>query len=126
MEDVSTTADGLAEVLNASLKSVPGINFRENIRNFCWHPGFTLTGDFLIAESKTAKTSSTLAGIKLPGLSAAPGPLPKWQWTSWGIWAFRHRERRVCGQPGKDPTSKIAPGREKAAVIAKDARYGTR
>lgn len=33
-EDVSTTADGLAEVLNASLKSVPGINFRENIRNF--------------------------------------------------------------------------------------------
>lgn len=111
-EDVSTTADGLAEVLNASLKSVPGINFRENIRNFAGIRAYIDREDFLIAESKTAKNFINLAGIKSPGLSAAPA-IAKMQWSSCGIWASPPQRKKGLWTPGKRSTSKICPRKKK-------------
>ena len=48
--DVSTTKQGLDFVRNTALKSVPGINFRESIRNFAGVRARTADHDFHIYE----------------------------------------------------------------------------
>ena len=53
--DVSTTKQGLDFVRNTALKSVPGINFRESIRNFAGVRARTADHDFHIYEDKTTK-----------------------------------------------------------------------
>ncbi len=68
--DVSTTADALAFVRERAAKSVPGVNFRENIRNFAGVRANSDKGDFQIGQ--TAPGFITLGGIKSPGLSSAP------------------------------------------------------
>ena len=68
-EDVSTQADALAFVREKAVKSVPGVNFRENIRNFAGVRANTDQSDFIIGE--TAPGFITLGGIKSPGLSSA-------------------------------------------------------
>ncbi|MCD4836337.1 FAD-dependent oxidoreductase [Phocea massiliensis] len=122
-EDVSTTADGLAEVLNASLKSVPGINFRETIRNFAGIRAYIDREDFLIAESKTAKNFINLAGIKSPGLSAAPA-IAKMAVDILRDLGLSATEKEGFVDTREKINFKDLPQEEKAAVIAKDARYG--
>lgn len=70
--DVANSAEGLEYVRRLAQKSVPGINFRENIRNFSGVRAQTDHDDFIIEESRQAKGFINLAGIKSPGLSAAP------------------------------------------------------
>ncbi|MBR4797708.1 MAG: NAD(P)/FAD-dependent oxidoreductase, partial [Oscillospiraceae bacterium] len=69
--DTSTTRDGLAYVQRTALRSVPSIQFRENIRNFAGIRANTEFDEFIIGESKSAKGFLNLAGIKSPGLTAA-------------------------------------------------------
>lgn len=68
--DVATTPAGLSFVREKAVKSVPGISFRENIRNFAGVRANTDKSDFIIAAS--AAGFITLGGIKSPGLSSAP------------------------------------------------------
>lgn len=70
--DVANTAEGLDYVRAAAARSVPGINYRESIRNFSGVRSATEQDDFIIEESMQAKGFINLAGIKSPGLSAAP------------------------------------------------------
>ncbi|MFA9380192.1 MAG: NAD(P)/FAD-dependent oxidoreductase [Acetanaerobacterium sp.] len=70
--DVSTTADGLAFVREKALKSVPDINFRECIRTFAGVRAVTGEEDFIVRESAAQKGLFHMAGIKSPGLTAAP------------------------------------------------------
>ena len=53
--DVSTTKQGLDFERNTALKSVPGINFRESIRNFAGVRAKTADHDFHIYEDKNNK-----------------------------------------------------------------------
>ena len=69
--DTSTSASGLDYVAKMALKSVPDINFKDNIRNFSGVRANTLDEDFIIGESNTVKGFFNLAGIKSPGLTAA-------------------------------------------------------
>ncbi|MBR5065037.1 MAG: NAD(P)/FAD-dependent oxidoreductase [Oscillospiraceae bacterium] len=69
--DKSTTREGLAYVQRTALRSVPSIQFRENIRNFAGIRANTDSDEFIIGESKSAKGFLNLAGIKSPGLTAA-------------------------------------------------------
>jgi len=69
--NTATTSDGLAYVRSTALRSVPSIQFRENIRNFAGIRANTEFDEFCIGESKTAKGFLNLAGIKSPGLTAA-------------------------------------------------------
>lgn len=69
-DDTSTTASGLKEVSTAALRSVPGINFRDSIRNFAGVRANNNRGDFIIQWG--AEGFLDLAGICSPGLSAAP------------------------------------------------------
>jgi len=70
LDDVATTADGLDYVMDTARKSVPGLDARAVIRNFSGNRARTDRTDFIIEEAKPRFID--LAGIKSPGLSAAP------------------------------------------------------
>ncbi|MBO4338934.1 MAG: NAD(P)/FAD-dependent oxidoreductase [Clostridia bacterium] len=69
-DDTATRTASLDFVRTSAVKSVPSINFRENIRNFTGVRANADTGDFVIGFA--AENFLDLAGIKSPGLSAAP------------------------------------------------------
>ncbi len=69
---VNNTAGALAFVREMAAKSVPGINYRDSIRNFAGIRAHSDHSDFIIEESAQAPGFINLAGIKSPGLSSAP------------------------------------------------------
>ena len=69
---VETTAAGLAEVAAAARRSLPALPLHENIRNFAGIRAACDVDDFIIAASPLDPAFINLAGIKSPGLSAAP------------------------------------------------------
>ncbi len=69
-DDTSTKTRCLDFVHEKAVKSVPSINFRENIRNFTGVRAATDIDDFIIEFA--CEGFLDLAGIKSPGLSAAP------------------------------------------------------
>lgn len=69
-EDVSTKTASLDFIRETAAKSVPSIAFRENIRNFTGVRANSTVDDFIIEFG--AEHFLDLAGIKSPGLSAAP------------------------------------------------------
>ena len=71
-DDTANTAAGLAFVKASALRSVPGINFRDNIRNFAGVRANSDHEDFIIGPSPELPGLFHFAGIRSPGLSAAP------------------------------------------------------
>ena len=69
---VNTTSEGLDYVIETTKKTTENINFRESIRNFAGLRAIPDTGDFIIGEDKDVKGFVDVAGMKSPGLSAAP------------------------------------------------------
>ena len=69
-DDVSTTRDELEYVKRTAARSVPGIDFSAVIRSFSGNRAHTEFDDFIIKEVKPGFID--LAGIKSPGLTAAP------------------------------------------------------
>ncbi len=69
-EDISTKTASLDFIRETASKSVPSIAFRENIRNFTGIRANSTINDFIIEFA--AEHFLDLAGIKSPGLSAAP------------------------------------------------------
>ena len=68
--NTACSAEGLAFVRERAKRSVPGIDFRKNIRNFAGLRATTDSDDFIIGEA--ADGFMDCAGICSPGLSAAP------------------------------------------------------
>ena len=121
--DVGTTGAGLAYVRKTALRSVPGLNFRENIRNFAGLRAVSTRDDFILEESAASPGFFDLAGIKSPGLTSAPaiGALAVQLLRQKGVAleekpAFRERRRAACFA--------ALSAEEKNALIQKDARYG--
>ena len=73
-DDFSTTAAGLEFIRNSALRCVPSINFASSIRNFAGIRAIAVddNNDFIIGESKERCGFFNIAGIKSPGLTAAP------------------------------------------------------
>ncbi|MBR0385870.1 MAG: NAD(P)/FAD-dependent oxidoreductase [Erysipelotrichaceae bacterium] len=71
-DDVATVADSLDFVRNMASKSIPSIDFRENIRNFSGVRARSDRSDFILEESHSVPDFFNMAGIQSPGLSAAP------------------------------------------------------
>ena len=69
-DNFATDSETLSHVWQTAAKSVPGLNLRENIRNFAGVRAMTDIDDFIIREA--AENFYDLAGIKSPGLTAAP------------------------------------------------------
>lgn len=70
--DLSTSNEGLNQVLQGALKSVPDIDRRYIITSFTGLRAVPSTGDFIIKESEVSKGFINVAGIESPGLTAAP------------------------------------------------------
>lgn len=68
--DTGTTAEGLEFVKKMALLSVPGLSFRDSIRNFAGVRANTSVDDFQIRWLEPGFLD--VAGIKSPGLSSAP------------------------------------------------------
>lgn len=69
-DDTSTVAEGLLSVKERAKKSVPSVDFRSSIRNFAGVRANTDKNDFIIDFA--AENFLDIAGIRSPGLSAAP------------------------------------------------------
>ena len=74
MDHVSTatTSEGLAYIKMMADISIPSIDFRDNVRNFAGVRAKSDRDDFIFEESHSVKNFFNIAGIKSPGLSAAP------------------------------------------------------
>ena len=70
-DDVNTTFDGLKEVYEKSLLSVPNLNKKFVITQFSGTRAHSTSGDFIIGESDK-KGFYNVAGIESPGLTSAP------------------------------------------------------
>lgn len=69
-DDTANTAAGMREIRKKAVKSVPGVNFRQNIRNFSGVRANSTADDFVIEFAD--KNFLDVAGIRSPGLTAAP------------------------------------------------------
>ncbi|MDE6189898.1 MAG: NAD(P)/FAD-dependent oxidoreductase [Clostridia bacterium] len=70
-DDINTTFDGLKEVYEKSLLSVPELNKKFVITQFSGTRAHSVGGDFIIGESEK-KGFYNVAGIESPGLTSAP------------------------------------------------------
>ena len=71
-DNTATSYDGLKFVRETAYRSIPSVNYRENIRNFAGLRAKNDRGDFIIEESHSVPDFFNLAGIMSPGLSSAP------------------------------------------------------
>ena len=119
--DASATADALAFVREKAARSVPGIAFRENIRNFAGVRANSDRDDFIIEA--TAPGFITLGGIKSPGLSSAPAIAEEAVrlLAEAGI-AFEKKEQFVCSRTKKRFNRMSAA--EKAEAVRENPLYG--
>lgn len=73
LDDLSTTAESLEYIRRLALKSVPGIDFRDSIRNFSGIRAEPKEiDDFIVGPSERNPGYFRIAGIKSPGLTSAP------------------------------------------------------
>ena len=121
--NLGTTGAGQQFVQQAARRSIPGLNFRENIRNFAGLRAISTRPDFILEESSTAPGFIDLAGIKSPGLSSAPAI---------GVYAVRLLENAGLALKAKTDfidkrehlVFKELDAKQKNELIQKDPRYG--
>ncbi len=71
-DNCGVTASGLAYIADAAKRSVPGLKLSANIRNFAGVRANSDRDEFRIERSERYPRLIDLAGMKSPGLSAAP------------------------------------------------------
>ena len=71
-DDTETTPEGLAEIVEKALKSVPSVSVRNAITSFAGVRSHPETDDFIIGWSEKNDRFLNVAGIESPGLSSAP------------------------------------------------------
>ena len=122
-DDVAVTAGGLAFVKRQAARSVPGINYRESIRNFSGVRAVTDRPDFIIEEAAGAPGFIDLGGIKSPGLSSAPAIAAE------AVKLLARAGLALNEKPAFDEQRrrvrfKELSSREKAALIEREPAYG--
>lgn len=121
--DTATTGQGLDFVRQQALKSVPGVNFRESIRNFAGVRANSDCDDFIIREAPGAPGFIDLAGIKSPGLTSAPAIAEEAValLQGCGLALLPNEEFRAYRRKIR---FKELPVEEKQALIRRDPRFG--
>lgn len=123
-ENLSTTAEGLNEVMTGALKLVPGLDTRQIIRSFTGLRAAGSTGDFLIDTPPERPGLLVLAGIESPGLTASPAIALH------VVEMLREAGLELAERPEFNPARKGIPRfshlslAEQEALIAQDPRYG--
>ena len=121
--DLGNTAVGLAFVKARAVQSVPSIRFGENIRNFSGIRANTDQSDFIIQWSENHPGFLDLAGIKSPGLTSAPA-IGKLAADMLGEAGLPLAEKPDFIDERHVVRFRHASPAEKAALIARDPRYG--
>lgn len=121
--DVSNTAKGLQTVRELSMRSVPGIRFRENIRNFAGVRANSDRGDFIVEESRSVPRFFNAAGICSPGLSAAPA-IGKYIIGLMGEKGLELKKKDTYTDTRRRVRFHELDDDAKNALIEKDPRYG--
>ena len=119
--DVSTTRDELEYVRETAKKSVPGIDFSAVIRSFSGNRAHTEIDDFIIKEVKPGFID--LAGIKSPGLTAAPAIAKKAAELLEDSSATLIMKQDFIDSRKRVRFNKLSP-EEKSALIEKNPAYG--
>ena len=118
-----TTLSGMDEVAEVSHKSVPGIDFRQSIRNFAGVRANTSEADFIIRPAKNMPNLLHLAGIKSPGLSAAPAIAEYAAELLQGMGLVLEEKQDWDGTREQIRFKEMSDA-EKAELVKKDPRYG--
>ncbi|MGL6106386.1 NAD(P)/FAD-dependent oxidoreductase [Romboutsia sp.] len=71
-EDITTTKNGIDEIVRDSKKTIENIDFRKTITSFSGLRATSNTGDFMIFASEKCKNFINVGGIESPGLASAP------------------------------------------------------
>lgn len=71
-EDNDTTPEGLREIVEKALKSVPTVSVRNAITSFAGVRAHPVNDDFIIGWSEKSERFLNVAGVESPGLSASP------------------------------------------------------
>lgn len=120
--DKSTTAEGLAFVMQQSNENTTGIPFGKSITSFCGLRAVGSTGDFII--NQPLPRFINVAGIESPGLSSAPAiaEMVVELLANAGLTL----EKKADFDPIRPATHAFREGtiEEKNAMIAKDPSYG--
>ena len=118
-----TTLDGMDEVAEVSHKSVPSIDFRQSIRNFAGVRANTNEADFIIRPASKLPRMLHLAGIKSPGLSAAPA-IGEYAAGLLADMGLALTEKADWDGSRQQIRFKELSDAEKAELVNKDPRYG--
>ena len=110
-------------VRTMAAKSVPGINFRESIRNFAGLRAIAGTDDFIVGESQKQPGFFQIAGIKSPGLSSAAAIAPDI------VRMMREKGLALEKKTAYDDTRKVIrfqklSREEQAALVQREPQYG--
>ncbi|MGX8716093.1 MAG: FAD-dependent oxidoreductase, partial [Lachnospiraceae bacterium] len=119
------TIPGLDAVAAASRKSVNGIDLRQSIRNFAGVRANTSESDFIIRPARDCRLMLNIAGIKSPGLSAAPA-IAEYAaecLEKMGLTLAKKEEGAWDGTRTQVRFKELSEA-EKAELIKKDPRYG--
>jgi len=122
-DDTGTTEEALGRVRQGCSKLVPNITTRNCIRNFAGMRAEPSTGDFIIREVKDAPKFIDVAGIKSPGLSAAPAI------ALYVVDLVKKAGIELVAKKDFNPIVKrtvfmeLSPA-EQAALVKKDPKYG--
>ncbi len=122
-KDVSTTADGLAFVLEKSKLTWPGMSVRGNITNFSGIRAHEAKGDFIIGAVKSRTHAYETVGIESPGLSSAPAIAEMLGVQIAQEERLSLKAEYLPARPMGKPFSAMT-NEEKAAAVAEDPLYG--
>jgi len=120
-DDVSTTSDELDYVKNTAKRSVPDIDFSAVIRSFSGNRAQTGYDDFIIKEVKPGFID--LAGIKSPGLTAAPAIAKMAADILNGSGVILKEKKNFIDSRKRIKFNKLTP-EEKTELIENDPVYG--
>jgi glycerol-3-phosphate dehydrogenase len=120
-EDTATTGSGLEFVKKMAMRSVPSVQFRDSIRNFAGVRAVSDQEDFIIGRA--SEGFYDLAGIKSPGLTAAPATA-KYIAQLAGQNELTLKEKKEFTDSRRRVRFNELSTEEKNALIREDPRYG--
>ena len=118
--DTATAADDLAFVRSMAVKSIPSIDFRQNIRNFAGVRPNSTVDDFII---EAHDGFFDVAGIKSPGLASAAG-IAEYVENLMKDNGVSLLEKAEYTDTREQPRFKEMTHEERAAIVAENPLFG--
>lgn len=121
-EDISTTADGINELLTRGALSVKQLPAKQVITSFSGLRAHEEKGDFILGQPADAPGFFDAAGIESPGLTCAPAMGPYMAGLILEYLPAEKKEDFVSGRKGVPNMANATP-EERQQFIAQDSRY---